>query len=43
MAATKGAFVVFTGFYMVCAVVTWAVYLRRPAEARAHSLAGAGI
>lgn len=43
MSATKGAFVVFTGFYVVCAFVTWAVYLRRPAEVRAHSLAGAGI
>jgi len=43
MSATKGAFVVFTAFYVVCAVVTWAVYLRRPAEVRAHSLAGAGI
>ena len=43
MSATKGAFVVFTGFYVVCAFVTWAVYLRRPAEARATSLAGAGI
>ena len=43
MTAAKGAFVVFTAFYVVCAVVTWAVYLRRPAEVRAHSLAGAGI
>jgi NNP family nitrate/nitrite transporter-like MFS transporter len=43
MSATKGAFVVFTAFYVVCAAVTWAVYLRRPAEVRATSLAGAGI
>ncbi len=43
MSAAKGAFVVFTGFYLVCACVTWAVYLRRPAQVRAHSLAGAGI
>ena len=43
MSATKAAFAVFTGFYAVCAVVTWAVYLRRPARARATSLAGAGI
>ena len=26
---------VFTGFYVVCALVTWRVYLRRPAEAKA--------
>ena len=31
--ATLGAFVVFTGFYLVCAAVTWAVYLRRGAGA----------
>ncbi|HEU5056743.1 MAG TPA: MFS transporter [Kofleriaceae bacterium] len=43
MSATKGAFLAFTGFYVVCAFVTWAVYLRRPAEVRATSLAGAGI
>jgi NNP family nitrate/nitrite transporter-like MFS transporter len=43
MSATKGAFLVFTGFYVVCGVVTWMVYLRQPAEVRAHSLAGAGI
>jgi MFS transporter, NNP family, nitrate/nitrite transporter len=41
--ATQGAFVVFTLFYVVCAVVTWAVYLRRPARATGTSLAGAGI
>ena len=34
---------VFTAFYVVCAAVTWFVYLRRPAEVRATSLAGAGI
>ena len=43
MSAAKGAFVVFTGFYVVCALVTWAVYLRQPANVRATSLAGAGI
>ena len=43
MSATKGAFLVFTAFYVVCGAVTWAVYLRRPAEVRAKSLAGAGI
>ncbi len=44
MEATKGAFVVFTVFYVVCAVVTWAVFIRRPHEANAHvSLANAGI
>jgi NNP family nitrate/nitrite transporter-like MFS transporter len=41
MSATKGAFTVFTCFYVVCAVVTYAVYLRRPASAT--SLARAGI
>jgi NNP family nitrate/nitrite transporter-like MFS transporter len=43
MSAAKGAFVVFTCFYVVCAGVTWFVFLRRPAEVRATSLAGAGI
>ena len=43
MSAAKGAFVVFTCFYVVCATVTWFVYLRRPSESRATSLAGAGI
>jgi MFS transporter, NNP family, nitrate/nitrite transporter len=43
MSATKAAFVVFTGFYVLCAVVTWVVYVRRPATVRATSLAGAGI
>jgi NNP family nitrate/nitrite transporter-like MFS transporter len=42
--ATKTAFIIFTVFYMVCALVTWAVYLRRPAEAKAAtSYAGVGI
>lgn len=44
MEATKGAFVIFTGFYVVCAAVTYLVFLRRPAAAKAHtSLANAGI
>ena len=43
MSAAKGAFVVFIGFYVICAAVTWFVYLRRPAEVRATSFAGAGI
>ncbi len=44
LSATKGAFTVFAGFYVVCALVTYAVYLRRPAEAKAAtSLARAGI
>ncbi len=43
MSATQGAFVVFAAFYLVCAAVTWVVYLRRTAEVRATSLAGAGI
>ncbi|MFI8101777.1 nitrate/nitrite transporter [Streptomyces sp. NPDC086023] len=29
-----GAFVTFLGFYAVCCLVTWAVYLRRPAPSR---------
>ncbi len=34
---------VFACFYVVCALVTWAVYLRRPAEARPTiSLRGRG-
>jgi NNP family nitrate/nitrite transporter-like MFS transporter len=37
VSATKGAFTVFTIYYIACAAVTWAVYLRRPA--RATSLA----
>lgn len=40
LAATTGAFVVFACFYVVCAVVTFAVYLRRPARARALATAG---
>jgi NNP family nitrate/nitrite transporter-like MFS transporter len=43
LSATKGAFVVFTAFYVVCAVVTWAVFLRRPRTVSATSMAGAGI
>jgi NNP family nitrate/nitrite transporter-like MFS transporter len=35
LGATKGAFLVFTGYYVACAVVTYAVYLRRPARAAA--------
>jgi NNP family nitrate/nitrite transporter-like MFS transporter len=44
--ATKTAFIIFTCFYVVCGVVTWAVYLRQPAAAKAKaelSYAGAGI
>ena len=33
LSATKGAFVVFTAYYVVCALVTYAVYLRTPGEA----------
>ncbi|MFC7496862.1 MULTISPECIES: MFS transporter [unclassified Nocardioides] len=40
LAATKGAFVVFTSFYVVCGLVTWGVYLRRPAKATALATAG---
>ncbi len=41
LTATKGAFMVFTVFYVVCAAVTYAVYIRR--GSRATSLATAGI
>ncbi len=43
LSATKGAFIAFACFYVVCALVTFTVYLRQPAKARATSLAGAGI
>ncbi|QBX55137.1 MFS transporter [Nocardioides seonyuensis] len=43
VSATKGAFAVFTAYYVLCAGVTWAAYLRRPHPARAHALAGAEI
>jgi MFS transporter, NNP family, nitrate/nitrite transporter len=39
MAATKGAFVVFTGYYIACALACWAVYLRKPAEAAERAMA----
>ena len=38
VSAVRSAFVLFIGYYAVCAVVTWAVYLRR-----GSSLARAGI
>jgi NNP family nitrate/nitrite transporter-like MFS transporter len=40
LSATKGAFAVFACFYVACALVTVAVYLRRPARARALATAG---
>jgi NNP family nitrate/nitrite transporter-like MFS transporter len=44
MEATKSAFVVFTAFYVVCAAVTYLVFLRKPSAAKAAtSLANAGI
>ncbi|KAA1428209.1 MFS transporter [Nocardioides antri] len=44
LAATKTAFLVFLGFYVICAGVTYAVYLRKPHPAKAHlSYAGVGI
>jgi NNP family nitrate/nitrite transporter-like MFS transporter len=33
LSATKGALVVFTAYYVVCALVTFAVYLRKPTAA----------
>ncbi len=41
--ATRGAFIVFTCFYVVCAALTWAVYLRRPRTAAMPGLAGSRI
>jgi MFS transporter, NNP family, nitrate/nitrite transporter len=44
LAATKTAFLVFGAFYIVCASVTYAVYLRKPHPAKAQaSYAGVGI
>ena len=41
LTATQGAFLVFAGYYVACALVTYAVYLRRTGPAT--SLARAGI
>ncbi|MCW2771683.1 MAG: major facilitator superfamily 1 [Nocardioides sp.] len=41
MSSTKGAFMVFTAYYVLCALVTWAVYLRK--SEKAASLAVAGV
>jgi NNP family nitrate/nitrite transporter-like MFS transporter len=41
LTATRAAFTVFTAYYVGCAVLTWALYLRRPV--RAHGLAAAEI
>ena len=44
VSAIRGAFAVFAGFYVICGVVTWAVYLRRTVlVARFPSLAPAGV
>jgi NNP family nitrate/nitrite transporter-like MFS transporter len=40
LAATKGAFVVFTGFYVVCALVTFVCYLREPVKTTELVVAG---
>jgi NNP family nitrate/nitrite transporter-like MFS transporter len=40
LSATKGAFLVFTAYYVVCALVTYAVYLRKPATAAKLAMAG---
>jgi NNP family nitrate/nitrite transporter-like MFS transporter len=40
LSATKGAFMVFTAYYVLCALVTFAVYLRRPAKATKLAMAG---
>lgn len=37
LAATKNAFWIFTCFYVVCAVVTWVVYLRKRTGAKADT------
>lgn len=41
LTATRAAFTVFTAYYVGCAALTWALYLRRPV--RAHGLAAAEI
>jgi NNP family nitrate/nitrite transporter-like MFS transporter len=41
LSSTKGAFAVFAGYYVLCGVMTWVLYLRRPV--RAHGLAAAEI
>ncbi len=41
LSSTKGAFAVFAGWYVMCGIMTWALYLRRPV--RAHGLAVAEI
>jgi NNP family nitrate/nitrite transporter-like MFS transporter len=41
-ASGTGAFVTFLAFYAVAFVVTWAVYLRRPATTGAQASANAG-
>lgn len=40
LSATRGAFVVFGCFYVVCALVTFAVYLRTPSRATKLAMAG---
>jgi NNP family nitrate/nitrite transporter-like MFS transporter len=40
LSATQGAFVVFTCFYVLCALVTYAVYLRAPAKQTRLAVAG---
>ncbi|GAA1134216.1 MFS transporter [Nocardioides aquiterrae] len=40
MAATQGAFAVFAAYYVLCALVCWGVYLRRPARAAKLAMAG---
>jgi MFS transporter, NNP family, nitrate/nitrite transporter len=39
LTATKGAFMAFTAFYVLCALVTFAVYLRKPAGAARLAMA----
>jgi NNP family nitrate/nitrite transporter-like MFS transporter len=40
LSATKGAFMVFTAYYVVCALVTYAVYLRKPTKVTRLAVAG---
>ncbi len=40
LSATKGAFLVFTCYYVVCAVVTYAVYIKKSAKATSFATAG---
>ena len=41
--ATRGAFVAFTAFYVLCGLLTWRVYLARPVRTAADGLAAVEV